>query len=215
MQTGVNLWPFNEESAEESSQHTLPALFQCLQGQSSGKTSLLICIHIFLVKVCAALRLRQKEFKGLCGCLCMYGSLHVLFLVLRAWKQMSWFKTYSWVSVWVVCVSVFFVVFFLCLSVFCQSHLLLQYICVLSVGAEELVYVWDSSQRWKMTCPNLPAFLPKLSPRSLSLSTPSHLQLVQLPPVFESDGLVKPFPPLTPRWTSSCELLAVSIVNKI
>lgn len=51
------------------------------------------------------------------------------------------------------------------MSVFYQSRLLLQYICALS-AAEELVYIWDSSQQWKMTSPNLPAFLPKAVPSS-------------------------------------------------
>lgn len=55
---------------------------------------------------------------------------------------------------------------------FLQASLLLLYICILSVGAEELVYVRDSSQQWKMTCPNLPAFLPKPSPCSFSLLPP-------------------------------------------
>lgn len=60
-----------------------------------------------------------------------------------------------------------------------QTLLVLSYICVLSAGAEELVYVWDSSPKWKMTCPNVPAFLPKLSP-----FLPPHPQLLQLLPSF-------------------------------
>lgn len=75
---------------------------------------------------------------------------------------------------------------------------------VLSVGAEELVYVWDSSQQWKMICPNVPAFLPKLSPFSHCKTPPTLTPCYFL---YEKKNYLKNFDLLPLILVSGCSFL--------